>query len=487
MNKQFPYLFALALPIVLIPVFMPYLSFYAAASVVFVKADSVLSESADSVVASESADTIIVSGNSGAIAARKKIVSISFNGNKTTKEKTLRMYLSNLGIDTGRIYDSVILAAAKRKLIMTNLFYKIDIVPLVKDDGVHLYVILDELGLFYFSPTGTIEYYRTTDKIDSWFRLYAGITKLNFRGRMETLTIKGMGWKDKFLGISWSKPLLPSTYYAGLGAGVLDYYELNYPRTRFVLSGRVTASKDLSLHSKGYISLSPTYSRIDTLIAGTSHTIIKLQEAYTSFGWSTDYRDNNFDTKKGWFFWNELLTNGVYSNDTYTYGQYNTEIRVYAPGLPRSAVIACRLQGTLRTNDAGPYRRLYAGGEGSVRGFPRDWLGMTGQMNNRIVLSTEYRFRIWTTPQMDFLSLSRLLPETKGLFYHFDGALIADDGVLWPRIGHPFKNENGGGIGAGIKIFAPTLRRSGCIEVVYPIVNHNLYAPEVLLYLDAYF
>ena len=423
-----------------------------------------------------------------------KIVSLSFNGNRTTLESTLRMYLSNLGIDTGELYDSVRIAQAKRKLIMTNLFYKVNFVPLFEEDGVHLYVIIQEL--FYYIPTGTLEYYETTDEKESWLRLCVGLTKLNFRGRMETLSIGVSGWRDRSLSLAWSKPLLPSTYYLGIAAGVRFYPELNYPRTRLVESNRLFAGKDITVHSKAYIGIVPTYSRIDTLCA-PNRFVKEIKEADASIGWTTDYRNNNFDPVAGWYFWNEALTNGFYSTDDNKFGQYSADFRFYIPGFFNRNHVACRLLGCFRTNDAGPYRRLYAGGEGSVRGFPDDYLGMTGEMNNSLVVSTEYRFPIVTLPEIDVFSLfsiSDRFPELKGMYYQIDGALIADAGDLWGHFTQPSQiRQNGAGFGAGIKILIPTLRRSVCFDVVSPVTKDPssgktaIFSPECRLYLDAYY
>lgn len=425
-----------------------------------------------------------------------RIVELSFNGNKTTKAATLRMYLANLGIGIGEVYDTGKIAEAKRKLILTNLFYKIDFVPLIKEDGVHLYVMFQELGLFYYCPSGNLEYFTTTDEKDSWYKISVGLTKLNFCGRMETFSVKMSGWRDRSLGLSWSKPLLPSKYSLGMGAGVRFYPEFNYPRTRLVYVARVSAGKDITLHTKAFISMGPTYTNIDTVSASQGH-IRDIKETNASIGWSTDFRNNNFDPVKGWYFWNELMSNSLYSNDGHKYGQYSADFRFYLPGFLHGNRIASRIQGCFRTNDAGPYRRLYAGGEGTLRGFPNDYLGMTGEMNNSFILSTEYRFPIVTIPEISLLSqfyLTDLLPEIKGLYYQIDGALIAEAGHMWGRFSRPLQAmQNGAGIGAGIKILAPTMRRNVCFDVVSPITKDptsgktTIYSPEYRLYLDAYY
>jgi hypothetical protein len=119
-------------------------------------------------------------------------------------------------------------------------------------------------------------------------------------------------------------------------------------------------------------------------------------------------------------------------------------------------------------------------------------------MNNSLVLSTEYRFPILTIPELSLLSmfsLTDLFPELKGLYYQIDGALIADAGHVWGNFTQPLRiRENGAGIGGGIKILAPTMRRSVCFDVVSPIMKDPksgrttlYYPPAYRLYLDAYY
>ena len=122
---------------------------------------------------------------------------------------------------------------------------------------------------------------------------------------------------------------------------------------------------------------------------------------------------------------------------------------------------------------------------------------MTGEMNNSLVVSTEYRFPIVTLPEIDVFSLfsiSDRFPELKGMYYQIDGALIADAGDLWGHFTQPSQiRQNGAGFGAGIKILIPTLRRSVCFDVVSPVTKDPssgktaIFSPECRLYLDAYY
>jgi outer membrane protein assembly factor BamA len=255
----------------------------------------------------------------------KKIVSISFTGNKTTRDNVLRMFLSNFGVAAGITYDTVKVNEIKRKLLMTNLFYKVDAVALPEGDGVHLYIIVHET--FFWVGSGTGEYIRRTDGSDSWIRLSGSLQKQNFCGRMETVTLSGSVWRDRSLGLSWSKPLLPSKYSIGIGGSASYYPELNYPRERIVIRGRMDASRDFTIHTRGFASVVPSYSIIDTMV-NQPFSLQRIHEAYTLFGWSTDYRNSNFDPAGGWYFTNEFLSNAFYSDDAIKYGQYSCDFRI---------------------------------------------------------------------------------------------------------------------------------------------------------------
>jgi hypothetical protein len=413
----------------------------------------------------------------------KKIVAISFNGNKTTRANVLRMFLNNFGVAVGTTYDTMKVDEIKRKLLMTNLFDKIEVVVLTEGDGIHLYFIIQEI--FYWFPTLGFEYIEKTDRSESWPRYSWGLQKRNFCGRMESASLSGTVWREKSLGLSWNKPLLPSKYSIGIGGSAAYFPELNYPRQRIVIRGRVDAARDLTVHSRGFASIVPSYSIIDTLM-DQPFSLQRIHEAYSIVGWSTDYRNSNFDPVSGWCVSNEFLSNAFYSDDAIKYGQYSCDFRFYVPGLLRRHRVACNMRLLLRSNTGGPYRRLYAGGENSVRGFPRDFLGMTDEMNNRAFISAEYRFPIATIPVGDFvyqwipdklLPLLEKFPELKDLYYQIDGSLIADAVHLWNKIDHPLTRRQGGeGIGAGIRLLFPTLRRSVCFDVVWPILNGRSYS-----------
>ena len=430
-----------------------------------------------------------------------KITKIYINGNKVTRPEIIRMYI---GIDTGMTYDSVLAAAGKRRLLNTNLFSKVDVVPIRKNDGVNVYIIVTEL--FYVYPEGGGDYVvgkygDTTHPLPIWYRLRLGLTIQNFRGSLETFSIRASVWDDRSLSVSWSKPFVPSPYYIGIGAGVHEYPDLAMPWNRFVVNGRLSGGRTLFGNSRISLSFVPTYSRVDTI--SNNAPVARFKEVYSVLGWSTDRRDRSFDPMKGWYVYTDALTN-VLCTDYNRYVQVDGDLRLYHRGLFSVDRFAYRLQATLRSNDGGVYKGLYMGGQGSVRGYARDQFGLTGIMNDYAVLSAEYRFPIWTMPCFlalpcfDIALLSDYSDLLKTFYLRLDGAVIADAGHIWRDLQHPMTppRENADGIGFGLRAMAPTLRRSLCLDVVWGIpVSENPLPPSYFswknpsldLYLDTYF
>jgi outer membrane protein assembly factor BamA len=415
----------------------------------------------------DSQNTTIAPEKKDIAAFPKKIVSISFYGNIKTKENVLRMFLVSVGIDTGRIYDSTKVVYAKQKLRLTNLYSKVDIIPLVKEDGVHLFIILKEV--FYLMPDGVggerIE--RKHGKNIDWYRLHLGFTKYNFRGNMETFAIGTTLWDDRGISLSWSKPLFPSPYTISIGGATEYIPDNNYPQDWFIADGWFSISRRLTLHSKGGMGIIPTYTRINST---DGSIIMKYREVISSVNYGVDYRNDNYDPSRGWCFNQVVSTNSLFSDNVARFGQFRSDLRCYIPGLFETNRIAVRMQAVFRTNNAGNYKRLYLGGDLSVRGFPQLFLGMDDTMNDYAAISTEYRIHLWTTPLFDYGFLEDKFTELRGLFYEIEGALIVDAGHMWHDFPRPFdRKQTGAGIGAGLNIKAPILRTAGSFDVVWPI------------------
>jgi|WetSurMetagenome_2_1015567.scaffolds.fasta_scaffold00249_4 outer membrane protein assembly factor BamA len=425
----------------------------------------------------------------------RKIVEINYCGNRVTKPWILRLYL---GIDTGMAYDSTIIAAGKKRLMDTYLFSKVEVLRLQKPDGIHVWILVTEF--FYWGPGGggDIVTGRYGDSKQIWYRLHLGLTLQNFRGVFETFSVGATFWDDKALSISWSKPLGPSSYYFGISAAAEEYPDLSFPRRRVLINGRVTVGKRFLDNSRTYLSMAPTYNgitRIDSTDVPGSR--VSYEEVVTQWGWVTDRRDRSFDPTSGWHVHTSLGTNALYAGKSNAYLQWSSDLKLYHHGFFSSDRFAYRLITVFRTNDGGPYRAVYIGGDGSIRGWARDDIGRSTVMNDYVVISGEYRFPvIRSTPPFDIPILSDQAPSLKGFYLRTDGAVILDAGTIWKNLTQPFAvHENGEGVGIGLRILAPTLLRSVCFDVVWPFrmqakpfkVGYYSWIPGWSLYLDMYY
>jgi outer membrane protein assembly factor BamA len=438
-----------------------------------------------------------------------KITKIFVNGNRVTRSSIIRTYI---GLDTGMTYDSVLAAAGKRRLLNTNLFSKVDIVLIHKQDGVNVYIIVGEF--FYLVPSAGGDYFgKRYGNYELWYRLGLGLADQNFRGSFETFSIRASVWEDKSLSLSWSKPLAPSPYFFGIGAGAHEYPDLNFLWRHLAVTGGVSAGRTLFDNSRASVSLIPSYSVVTS--ATDNHVVKKFREVYANLGWSIDRKDRSFDPQNGWALCTGVLTNAFYTDYT-AYAEFDGDLRLYHKGFFYADRFACRLQTALRSNDGGIFKGLYIGGQSTVRGFPQDQLGIPKSsngftvMNDYVVASTEYRFPIWTMPACDvwlppeyFEALKNfykwLLPDyielLKEFYLRFDGAVFVDAGHIWRTVDHPFVlPENGMGFGAGLRVMAPTLRRSVGFDVAWGAIPHAqrprmvfYREPTYQLYLDMYF
>ncbi len=417
------------------------------------------------------ADTTSLSDSAG---RPLKIRTITFSGNKVTKEGVLRLFLQSVNVTIGSEYDSSKISYAKQRLQVTNLFSKVAFLPVVKDDGVDLYVIVQEV--FYLIPDdlGAGWEKRKYGTNSLWFQFRFGVTQYNFRGAMETFAVRSSFWDSRSISASWTKPILPTQYSFNIGAGAEHYPDFNVAQDRNILRGRVSLGRRLTLHSRGNIGVTPMFTWVENI---DGSIIDKFHEVFSFISGGIDFRNDSYDPVSGWYAGGSFLQNALYAVNTRKYGQLTADIFYYLPAFFASDRFAFHLSGLLRTNDAGPFKKLYLGGNQTVRGFPSGWLGSQDTsvtMNHFGMISVEYRFPLLKTPVIEIEPITSKFSELKGLYYELEGTLIADAGHLWHDLPYPFGiRQNGGGIGVGLRIKAPTLRISGCADVVWPITKYS--------------
>jgi outer membrane protein assembly factor BamA len=434
--------------------------------------------------------------------AGRRIDAVRIRGNRVTKTRVISRVLR---IDPGMLYDSTAVAQARRRLKATDIFNQVDIFPHVSGDSLFLYVMVKER--FYLSIDDIGGEWNTSKyaRENSWWQLRGSLAHSNFRGMMETFKVRASFWEGRSFGVGWTKPLPPSPWYFGVGMGISDVPDRAMPWRRASLAGSLLAGRGMLDYSRVYAILTPAYrwmsykgielpdslqtvspdslqewklrhfEYVDTSLRNEKSDTV-FNEALFSIGWSTDRRDNTFDTRSGWYLGMQVLTNYLLPNDKrYSFVEFDADTRLYHRGISSNHTVGWWLRGALRDHDAGIFKHLMAGGEGSVRGFPNDYLGRVSSANNRVILSMEYRFPIWTTPAWDVPVLSEIHPGFKNFSYRFDGALLADWGHLWHDAVKPFEVreigndlvdcfDDGLGAGAGLRVLVPNFRASLCAD-----------------------
>ena len=469
----------------------------------FISADSIEPSLNPVVYASDSVNKPVLN---------KTIHAVIIRGNKRTQEFVIRGYLP---FDTRSAYDSSMLSIAKRRLERTGLFSEVNLFAIQKAKGVDIHIIVAEMFFIPIDNAGLTYYSRRYGQDYGWLKFSFGLTDFNFGGRAESFAVWGSFWESKGLGVSWSKPLLPSPYSLSISASVNEGPDLLSARRLFFTAGSVSVGRKLFENSRVSLSITPIYSILDTVDAPSLQH--KFYETFIGLGWSTDRRDHGFAPSRGWSFSCEAKSNYLLtadsSNDaiplkTSKYAQFSLDARLYHRGIFENHVVGYWLKTTVRDADGGPFRILAAGSDGSLRGYRSGELGGRVRANDRITFALEYRYPIWTAPIIEFPWLDNLpnplrtlaQDATKGFFYRFDGAMIADGALLWNAIediAHPFTmdQEHGLGLGCGLRLLYPNLRRSFCIDIVYPVYIAGLPAatvstasgPTVHWYIDMYF
>ncbi len=397
------------------------------------------------------------------------IKEIQILGNKKTSLKIVNYYLQ---LDTGMVFDSTLIAQAKTRLKSTDLFLKVDIISLLKNDGAHLYVVLIEGVYFTINDIGGNYFLRKYGKSEFWWRIHLGIENRNFRGQMEVLRTQISFWDWRGFNVSWLKPLLPSPYYTYIGFGIDQYPEENRKVDNICVYNRMMLGRVISPHVRSGIYVNPFYQRIEKTDPLGFKTHLNLYEIFSGVNNSIDFRNDNFDTRSGFFLSSDLRTNALYPDKVASFTQLSNDLRFYIPSFIQDHRIASRLVVYLRDRNTRDVHQLQFGGEGSIRGFLRGDLPLRYYVKDAFLLSTEYRFKIYNFPPMRVPLLSNYNSTFSALEYRLDGAIFIDYGRMSPKFRELFKLnsnyiESGTGIGVGLRIMVPTLEKSASIDLAW--------------------
>jgi outer membrane protein assembly factor BamA len=421
------------------------------------------------------------------------------------------------------VFDSLLIVKAKKRLESTDLFLKVDIVALTKNDGVHIYVILIE-GLFFTINDIGGEYYLYKHRMpEFWWRFHIGVENKNFRGKMEVLRTQISFWDYRALAVSWQKPLFPSLYYFGVTLGVEQGPEYAQWIDHLSLFGRLSLGRKIFAHSNVSLGVSPIYEKLDvhfyekypvlthlkdTTLNLEKDTVLidstlkfkttKVYELFTNLSSTIDHRNDNFDVNSGWLFYTDIRTNALYSGASVPFFQLTNEFRWYIPMLFKDHKFASRIRTQFRDKNTGYVNRLQYGGDGSIRGYFKGEFPRKSPVKDAILFSTEYRFPIYRFPTMRVPILANYSNVFNTFNYRLDGALILDYG----RMGQSLKNlldingdiESGTGIGFGLHVMVPTLEKSANFDLVWgedpKSVKRNIQfskTPTWHLYVDLHY
>ncbi len=451
---------------------------------------------------------------------------ITFIGNQVTSEKLLNHYLK---LTPGMPYDSHVVAEAQTALRESGLFRTATIIPRPAPGGKKLLVVVSERPYLSVTDIGGELYGTRYGQIpsdwfferwfDQWFKIRLGITHTNFRGMNEQLGVHFSFWDSRSLAVSWYKPFLGTRYFTKMGMSVANYPDLYQPWRYFAFRPYLLCGSQLSTKSRVYAGVEGTVGRdywsgpaacrqgtasADAADSGkqvcreSPRNILKRENFYEQLevfaGWIRDTRDNKWDPRKGLYTSLRLSTNTLYPREPeFGYHQASGDTRFFHPGFTDGHRCAYRLGTTLRIGTSAAYDALRAGGESTIRGFATGQFGAYDTMNNRITSSLEYRIPLFKTPEVDFGKLSGLHTGLHDFYYRVDLAPFVDAGYLWKLLEKPTEQHDGGiGAGLGIRVLAPTLKRSVSFDLAWNIHDwHGLvpvgWKPSWALYLDAPF
>lgn len=222
-------------------------------------------------------------------------------------------------------------------------------------------------------------------------------------------------------------------------------------------------------------------------------------ESFIHIKWVTDKRDNRYNSHKGFYTALQFSSNVLwpFEDETdssantrreATYLRFASDLRFYHRGIWKHHTIAYRLKPTFTLLGKGSrYSGMYMGDIGSLRGYGSGYFG-SHLYNNRFLLSMEYRFPLFKMPDLKFPFLAWYDKGMANLSTKFEGAIIMDYGRIWMNLEETMHNyKEAMGLGLGIRVISPNVKRSLCFDVVWglPAANQDKKGkPAWYLYID---
>ncbi|MGD9200325.1 MAG: BamA/TamA family outer membrane protein [Chitinispirillia bacterium] len=428
----------------------------------------------------------------------KKII---INGNNKTKFKTI---LQVLDIDTGIVYDSTSISRWEEKLLESGLFRFVKIYSVVTKGRGIIIISLKEVNYLSISDIGGELFSRKYGFSENWWKARLGISIANFRGKNEHCILFLALWDSRLFGITWHKPFTNTPYFINLGFRLGRNPSTTTPWLNSYLNQFAIVGKKIRKNSILYVNLTTRYNDYqykgptDSITNNISRIIQEREEPYPEVFFTTGWKRNIlkplFNPQKGIYYGFSAITNIIPHNENRRYLQLNNETIVYHRGLFPQNTVAYRLRPSIRLGSGSINEGMYMGGESTLRGFGSGYFGGSKVFNNRLLFSCEYRFLILKMPVLHFPWLSRYHNGLNNFHSTFNGAIIFDSGYLWKDLHNPIHpekdHESAASAGIGIRLMAPTIKRSLCFDImwgIYPERIINIGAPTWSLYVDMLF
>jgi outer membrane protein assembly factor BamA len=345
---------------------------------------------------------------------------------------------------------------------------------------------------------------RKYGQAESWWRGRVGVTKLNFRGANEALTIRVTFWDSRSIGFLWQKPFIATPYYMAFGAGLgtgpstVDTTDNNFIYQSINFGRRFTKSTIYTRETTLYNRHTWKGSR-DTSLQTQEKIRIKekpYSEVFYTIGWNREGRDATFNAHRGIFSGVSATTTVIPADENNRYIELNSEIKFYHPGIFPRHTAAYYLHPSIRFGTGYIFEGKYIGGIGSLRAYSSDAFGSGVPFiyNNRVVFTYEYRFFLFRMPEMRFPWLAWYHRSLKNFNFHVDGAIFLDCGYLWKDWYNPLasgkESRAASGAGLGLRVMAPSMKRSVNLDfawMVFPDPREYYkkpWLPFINLYLD---
>ncbi len=431
--------------------------------------------------------------------ASEYISAVYIRGNHVTRSELIYMYLP---FRSGSRYDSLQVNDAEKRLNRIRVIQSADIVTLKKEDSVEVYVMIEEPAFFWsISDVGGElhwQKYGDTSRTALWFSGVGEIKNTNFRGSMEVLKIRGRIGHWYGIGLSWSKPLLPSPYFitarvnAGRRPSASFPWHTSYTGESFLVGRTIGAASYLYTRVQHAWKGFDVRNRAlyDSAYSGETRS---MNEITILEGFNTDTRDRRFNTRSGWFQWNKLSYTHRLSHDSLSYMQAIAGISGFFNGFLPAHTAAFRINLRVRNRDPGQFEWLAYGGDYPMRGFGENAIytfNDGAHINNAAVAVGEYRFRLFSTPSIVVPATFTGSTRSLSVSYCFDGAIFTDFGLFSHDVTRPGVSYGyAASCGVGLRVLLPVMHSGVSIDAAWPVTDTNLqiyhgtrYIPRMHLY-----